>query len=125
MRPIKFRAKKEDRWVYGGGICIFGETTIMLAADKNDIPVIHVVDGKTVGQFIGLSDKYGKDLWEGDVFENQSGRGIITWIPRHCCFGALKIGTNEFFVLTSDGMAFATEKLGNIHDNPELGEVKA
>ena len=78
---------------------------------------------KPLMQFTGLHDKTGKEIFEGDVFENQSGKGIITWLPEHCCLGAIKVGTDERFVLTSNGTTFNTEVIGNIYENPELLEI--
>jgi len=71
-------------------------------------------------EFTSLLDKNGKKIFEGDIFENQSGRGIIEWWPEHCCFGARKVGTEEMFVITSKGNTFATEVIGNIYENPEM-----
>ncbi len=121
MRTIKFRAKRIDGvWVIGGGIWTFRKETALFGEDEHGHPVVHIIDPETVGEFIGLLDKNSKEIYEGSIFENQSGRGIIEWWPEHCCFGARKVGTDQMFIITSQGNTFATEIIGNIHDNPEL-----
>jgi hypothetical protein len=120
MRQIKFRAKKIDGpWVIGGGTWTFGKDTALFGEDDNHHPVVQLIDPNTVGAFIGLLDNHGREIYEGDIFENQSGRGVIEWWPEHCCFGARKVGTGEMFMITSQGHTFATEVIGNVFDNPE------
>lgn len=64
MREIKFRAKRKDNgeWVYG---------SLDIGNDNWTVrPLLgsrFIVDPKTVGQFTGLCDKEGKEIFEGDV----------------------------------------------------------
>lgn len=63
MREIKFRAKHGKEWVYGG-----------LHLNSGKIPHIHPdpftsksIDIETIGQYTGLRDKNGKEIYEGDI----------------------------------------------------------
>ena len=67
MRPIKFRAKKIDGvWVFGGGVWTFGNQTALFGEDEYQHPVVHLIDPETVGQFTGLPDKNGKEIYRSD-----------------------------------------------------------
>ena len=130
MKDILFRGL----WVHGNKEWIEGD----LVRDSEGKP--HIVDTKyavywggestfvcedecevipeTVGQYTGLTDKNGKKIFEGDIVKNEFGEiaevrflfGRYTPFnvyPEYRCFNC------EY-----------CEIIGNIHDNPELLEVK-
>jgi len=123
MREHKFRGKRLDNgeWVYGR----YSFYLRGMADIKTDIVVPENGDGaeeivpSTVGQFTGLLDKNGKEIFEGDIVENLT-EDIIQKIQ-------YDIETARF-VITGEGLLFdfdntystELEVIGTIHDNPEL-----
>lgn len=149
MREIKFRAKvckpltevifipsyrKEGEWVIGD---------LHL---RTKIPHIHEcgndkfpIDINTIGQFTGLQDSKGNDIYEGDILcIKQHELDIL-----RCAFRETEIicvvefihGT--FIPVMKDGKGYCWSNfiydkmptadytvIGNIHDNPELMEAK-
>ena len=126
MRTIKFRGKDilSGDLVYGDLIHGVGSknsrmyilpTVVNLAGIKNCHPLDGVeVDPETVGQFTGLFDKNGKEIFEGDIIEEE-----IVY------FDDLYLG----FFVKGDFVEgehkplydiHLPEIIGNIFDNPEL-----
>ena len=131
MREIKFRGMNLcGNWVYGD-----------LRHDRMCMPdgrlqeYISVcgeaVHPKSVGQFTGLKDSAGKEIYEGDILfvkaENPywskfDSKHVVTW----CNDGWIlnDYGTDDpglFHILMNNNC----EIIGNVHDNPELLEVEA
>lgn len=85
----------------------------------------HEIDPETIGQFINRKDREGKPIFEGDIVQNKFGQayavrmdpGRCGWYPFACGDGC---GCCE--EETEDPRSCIV--IGNIHDNPELLEVK-
>lgn len=128
-REIKFRGKRVDNgeWVYGSLICYRDECyiaefqSICFDASNNDIWVSipsskSLVDPSTVGQYTGLHDKDGKEIYEGD----------IGWDGQNECYGVVEFSDGNFSYVWENictdlfEVAKDIDFIGNIHDNPEL-----
>ena len=140
-REIKFRGKvtKTKQWVYGdllhvGNGCIIttnselGETLpdgdIGLAYSLDEFAV---VIPETVGQFTGLLDKNGKEIYEGDIIrsydsENNPITHSISWDNKKACYVATMLQYPLLGGSIDKGWIdeFEKEVIGNIFDNPEL-----
>ena len=126
MREIKFRGKRVDNgeWVFGD--LIHRNEMLFINVYKTDfgyyayeVPAVT----KTVGQFTGLKDKNGKEIYEGyvvlcdrhinDAFDKTT---FLIGIDEYFRYqGISKLG-NEISV---EEFEYA-EVIGNIHDNKEL-----
>jgi uncharacterized phage protein (TIGR01671 family) len=134
MREILFRGKainrdkgfhrtsyKNGEWVYGIISRLYDERFKNLPAEMtntNGVGGIEV-DYKTISQFIGLTDKNGKKIFEGDIVKlfliDGEEIGVIKFNDILC----------RFCLYEKDGV-YGFDKdcefeiIGNIHDNPEL-----
>lgn len=118
MRTIKFRGKRIDNgeWVYG----YLADEDYINDIDSIDLSSIEV-DRDTVGQFTGLFDKNGKEIYEGDILfiGVKEGARIYNKVGiKDGCFGYVGENTGELMPFCHYNV---TEKIvGNIYDNPEL-----
>lgn len=146
MREILFRGKSKDtgEWVYGNYMYNLRYNTHMIlhyeCACQNGTKPLPTdyslcdcdVDPETVCQYTGLTDKNGRNIFEGDIIEVctfgfNSERFITEVIYEKCAF-RLKNGRNMFYHGQSDFTRVDDAKVaGNVFDNPELlegGEVE-
>ena len=130
MRTIKFRAKNLDgEWVYG--FYVEEERQTFNGFEKKHFIVndgYDYVNPDTVGQFTGLYDKDGKEIYEGDIVKAPYLDPIFGDVVNNM-FVNIVVGYNKgSFVLEYDGnlrvyisdLYDNIEIIGNIYDNPEL-----
>ena len=135
MRTIKFRGKtKQGEWVIGYyvGKSSLDEVAILPPPNVNyDIGYINDSEcyyciADTIGQFTGLYDCDGKEIYEGDILRIGNIQGDVCevkWNETVCAFGVCFYCENEFDKSTL-GEWLKREKniaiIGNIHDNGKL-----
>lgn len=82
-----------------------------------------VVIPETIGQFTGLLDKNGKKIFEGDIVKGSILYDVGCY-PHEEILTQPVIFTEAKFWPVNRLMEATIEVIGNIHDNPELLEVK-
>lgn len=151
MRPIKFRGKctsdsqYDGEWVYGGYVlCEKSKDALIISAYTDICTFIRHVISKTVGQFTGLHDADGNDIYEGDILQSlpkeeylrqmeKDGMVSMEYMPEQLnwnydtkvivtykdfLFDLIEVSEQPrtFFLNHPDYWRV----IGNIHDNPEL-----
>ena len=122
MREILFRAKRKDNgdWVYGDLIHNIDCVKVReRETDINRIAKSYEVIPDTVGQYTGLKDKNGNEIYEGDIV---TGLFNYTDIIGHIVYGSDATFFIERKGLYGIGLNNAEdwlEVIGNIHDKEE------
>ncbi len=129
MRDIKFRGKSYERpnndWVYGS----VGYPNTEHPYIRTEHHYCYPVDFKTLGQYTGLKDKSGKEIYEGDLLETEGWnptegkwKKIFEVVFSDAMF-CLRKNDNEYgFFGEREGKDQLQKGIvvGNIHENPEL-----
>lgn len=151
MRTIKFRGKKPytGDWFFGdvlhiagGSLIYFGSNTDTTKPDIEECNPVAVelfndectvVLSDTIGQFTGLLDKNGKEIYEGDIIRSPLGHVVIAkygykehivkhdiFTDRFAAYGWIVENVRNGITDFLDNEFLQGEVIGNIHDDPEL-----
>lgn len=131
-REIVFRgkSKRNGEWLYGDLLRNVEGTFAIVPPFEIDLHnhcERYEVDENTIGQFTGLFDKNGNEIYEGDIIgcHNLEIKHLIFYNENEGRFMAALNGDIEnYFVgvcgLDNKRWNASKEVIGNIHDNPEL-----
>lgn len=137
MRTIKFRGKRatDGQWIYGYYLVNRGEHFVVPeeVADPFAAYEDYLVDPETIGQFTGLHDSEGREIWEGDIIEvtettlEREPRKVTGVVVYEESMAEYVIQTKYRMAGSSlglNGLEHSIRIIGNIHDNPELLQDK-
>lgn len=128
---VRFRGKdrKNKEWLYGGLFHMPDGSPCIVNVIRNHAgkPVFDYKEvlPETVGQFTEMKDRYGFDIWEGDIISlnvcYDGTHSVVVYDAEHAMF-ALRYDDpyNPIIYGLYDCQEKELEVLGNIHDNPEL-----
>lgn len=120
MQEIKFRGKSVENgeWVYG---YLFNDSMIGEAETYIETQDCSwFVNPQTVGQYTGLKDKNGKEIYDGDICESIDGIFLVTWDEEKSAFVMVFQDGERLYL---EEMWEDTKIIGNINDTPELIKV--
>lgn len=111
MRTIKFRGKRVDNgeWVYGD---LLQYRVLPVIFDKKNVQ--REVFETTVGQFTGLYDKNGQEIYEGDIIKATNKYNGGTTIGKVYFEDFTLFGAKDYLDYVNKFCLI--EVIGNIHD---------
>ena len=143
-RELKFRGKAErdGHWVYGNTIICDWDIHQIFIRDRHkgyDTTIWEEIRNYSFGQFTGLRDEYGHEVYEGDIIKfdgaPELGCRVVVFYEEAFCIATRK----EYDLLCKGEHPYLSDYahmtclnewsntglvrvVGNIYDNPELLE---
>ena len=120
MRTIKFRGKSilTDEWFYGDLVhSADKKRTAILVNDKDSYDECEVVP-ETVGQFTGLYDCEGEEIFEGDILDFNGLKVEVRFVRG--VFAFLVNGNLDDKLCGDCRTDLFAKVIGNVYENPDI-----
>ena len=129
MREIKFRGKRveDNEWIFGYYV-VTCDSNRIIYEDYEGFYCEEEVIPESVGQYTGLRDKNGREIYEGDIVHLSSDDGVdykALIVFKDGGFCAIDGSENDYSVRRYGLSRYdlKVEVIGNIYENPELLEA--
>ena len=133
-REIKFRGKdlESDKWLYGNLVCYEDEgeeLTCIVSTSRNEVDAcleFTPVDKASVGQFTGMLDRNGNEVYEGDILNayscvwDRTKDVVVVYDEKHGYYKYAIVGEDGkfmYYIKNDNVVNFVV--IGNIHDNKQ------
>lgn len=138
MREIKYRMwNKKEKKMYDIGVLDFDDKKAYMKGYLNYTVSNYMFENIELMQYTGLHDKNGKEIYEGDAWEDEDGYYIIVWDEKEAGFlvdtygfeewlgeGGQECYGNKIEFISREPIDYFNfskiEIIKNIYDNPEL-----
>ncbi len=130
-RVNKYRGMHNDEWVYGY-YAVIGKRSVIIKSNSESYYSVgenlrkrsgnEIVDVKadTVGQYIGVDDKNGKEIYEDDIVLSDDGKvGQVQWFEEHLAFMIWCVTDNKVYFAYDNDFS-KIEVIGNLYENADL-----